>query len=134
MTPAEAAISKFIAERRKMRGIHPDDVTGLHAGDDAREVVLRISDMETLLSELDALRARVEVSEAASEAAVSKAQWQAVTNAELNELTATNCALRARLKVAEALLAEAHKQPRLAGYVPGLAEGLWNRIDAYLNK
>lgn len=37
-------------------------------------------------AEIERLRAALEVSQAATEAAVSKAQWQAVTNKELNKL------------------------------------------------
>jgi hypothetical protein len=50
------------------------------------------------------LRAQLEVAQAALEAAVSKAQWQAVTNAELNmlheELRAARMAQRSNLAAA----------------------------------
>lgn len=42
--------------------------------------------LDNLTAERDALRAKLEVSEAASKAAVSKAEWQLVTNHELNAL------------------------------------------------
>jgi hypothetical protein len=51
-------------------------------------------------SELDQLRARVEVAEAGYHAAVSKAQWQASTNRELNECQAELSRLRALLAAA----------------------------------
>ncbi len=44
--------------------------------------------VHNLCDEVDKLRAQLEVAKAACEAAVSKAQWQAVTNRELNELQA----------------------------------------------
>lgn len=40
----------------------------------------------SLMTEIEMLRGRVEVAEAGYKAAVSKAEWQARTNAELNAL------------------------------------------------
>lgn len=57
MTESERALRKFIDERKKMRGLHHNDVMGLHAGDNDRECMLRVSDMESILAELDKLRA-----------------------------------------------------------------------------
>ena len=41
-------IRKFIEEYKKMRGLHPEVVYGLHAGFKGREVEIRISDLEAL--------------------------------------------------------------------------------------
>ena len=51
--------------------------------------------MGATVDERDRLRAALEVSQAATNAAVSKAQWQARTNSELNEQAATIRRLKA---------------------------------------
>ncbi len=52
-------------------------------------------DCEDAAAEIERLRAALEVSQAATNAAVSKAQWQARTNAELNALQAEVSRFRA---------------------------------------
>jgi hypothetical protein len=53
MTRQQAAaerIRKFIDEYKKMRGLHPEMVYEIHAGDDHRQAAITIADLEALLA------------------------------------------------------------------------------------
>lgn len=66
-------------------------------------------------AEIERLHAQFEVAEAARFAAVSKAQWQAVTNRELNERADETARLHAALALAEAALADIGDADRKPG-------------------
>ena len=44
-------IRKFIDEYKKMRGLHPEMVYEIHAGDDHRQAAITIADLEALLAQ-----------------------------------------------------------------------------------
>lgn len=58
---------------------------------EAADELRRLSAIE---QERDQLRAKLEVAEASAKAAISKAEWQAVTNTELNQLRAQLAVLK----------------------------------------
>ena len=105
MTPAETAIREALAAGPTPQGwrafgnVVYGDIHGrahriatIEDWSEGTELLARLiaacnpAALAELLAELDRLRAALEVSEAASKAAVSKAQWRAVTNRELNQL------------------------------------------------
>lgn len=104
--------------------------------DGSKPLALSHDALDDLLAELDRLRAALEVSEAASKAAVQKAQWQAITNRELNDLRAEAEALRKNAKRYEWLRVNAYVEvrcdsPRIDGWTP---EQLDAAIDAERSK
>lgn len=97
-------------EREEQRAIAAENLAegyGLQIKQQAEIIEKSYQAREKAERERDELFAKFEVSEAASKAAVSKAEWQARTNSELNALIAERDGLRARL---EAIYA----QPRVA--------------------
>jgi hypothetical protein len=48
---AAERIRKFIDEYKKMRGLHPEMVYEIHAGDDHRQAAITIADLEALLAQ-----------------------------------------------------------------------------------
>lgn len=60
MSNALERIQKYIAERKKSRGIDHEHIHGLHAGDE-REAMLLLSDLESMVAELNHYRSGVEV-------------------------------------------------------------------------
>ena len=63
-----------------------------------------------MTTETEILKAKLEVTNAALLAAVSKAEWQAKTNHEMNELAAENCRLRTAIAALLAAVSKAEWQ------------------------
>jgi hypothetical protein len=49
-------VAKFVDERGEMRGLDPDEIAGLHTGDEVRAACLNLSDLRLLLRELGKLQ------------------------------------------------------------------------------
>lgn len=56
MTTTTKRIQHYLDERRKMRGIHPNEIHGLHSGNETREAELTVSDIQKVLLLNEALR------------------------------------------------------------------------------
>lgn len=69
-----------------------------YSGFTIKEAQQAQAELRRLHEENERLRAQLEVSEAASRAAVQKAEWQAQTNSEMNSLQSLNAELLEALK------------------------------------
>lgn len=144
MTESERALRKFIDERKKMRGLHHNDVMGLHAGDNDRECVLRVSDMESVLAELDKLRGLCACAYQLAGAVDAPLPWLDALSEAANGLPFSDDGLlpvgleqldafgelRARCEAGDALLRELRSEGRVI--ISG--SDIDQRIDAHLNQ
>jgi hypothetical protein len=94
MKTATQRIQHYLNERRKMRGIHPNEIHGLHSGHETREAELTVSDIQEVLLANESLRRLVEAVDTGAQPDLGGENWYDARNRILS-LMANNRSLPA---------------------------------------
>lgn len=90
MNTATQRIQHYIYERGKMRGIHPNEIHGLHSGHETREAELTVSDIQEVLLANESLRRLVEAVDTGAQPDLGGENWYDARNRILS-LMANDC-------------------------------------------